>query len=330
MGIFIHQYFWRLFEQAPLVLIDIGASGGIPPHWRQARQFLHVIGFEPDMREYERLAKTSPKNMHYLNTALYSGKTRLTLHLAREQKVSSIFQPDRPFLDQFPQADSYDIVGTAELDADSLDNQLGEHGFTDADFMKIDTQGAELAILQGASSALERMLFGVEVEVEFRPIYKDQPLFGDVDACMRSQGFELFALRPVTWKRKEGVDVGGPRGQLVFADALYFKTPSAFSDLLTALPDAAARQAKLLHAFAICSLYEQLDYMAHLYEQWKGVFAANEQKIIEQRLRRERRTRIGPDFRGRWRLSRWLYHMAEAVDPCLNSWSISGKLGNME
>ena len=63
------------------------------------------------------------------------------------------------------------------------------------DFVKLDTQGTELYILEGMQHTLKRAIFGVEVEVEFIEMYKNQPLFNEVDIFMRKLGFHLFDLK---------------------------------------------------------------------------------------------------------------------------------------
>src|SRR5262249_34589828 len=154
-----------------------------------------------------------------------------------------------------PRVQRFDVVKRAAIPADRLDTLLPAKGVADTDFIKIDTQGAELAILEGASDTLDTRVFGVEVEVEFAPLYVGQPLFSDVDALLRSRGFQLFDLRHSYWKRTSGARYGGPKGQLVFGDALYFKTEEAFAEQLGRLPDDDARRVKLLHALSIALLY---------------------------------------------------------------------------
>ena len=47
MSIFF-KYFKNYYEESPIKLVDIGALGGIPKHWKRAKDYLQVIGFEPN------------------------------------------------------------------------------------------------------------------------------------------------------------------------------------------------------------------------------------------------------------------------------------------
>ncbi|MDX1440487.1 MAG: FkbM family methyltransferase, partial [Rubricoccaceae bacterium] len=58
------------------------------------------------------------------------------------------------------------------------------------DFLKLDTQGTELDILNGAREYLSSGRVSViKTEVSFVPIYKEQCLFADVDLFLREHGF---------------------------------------------------------------------------------------------------------------------------------------------
>src|SRR5581483_5148968 len=99
-------------------------------------------------------------------------------------------------------------------------------------------------------SFLRSSVVGLEIEVEFLPLYHDQPLFADVDAYVRSFGFELFELRPTQWNY--GATPSPSRGQLAFADALYLRSGE----------NLAARQRQSL--IAIANLYGRADFAAYI------------------------------------------------------------------
>jgi FkbM family methyltransferase len=219
--IFIDARFDAEYAQHPLSLVDVGARGGLKKNWSSARRHLRVLGFEPDRREYDRLvesARTADTPSEYFNVALHNQRGSVPLHVARDRGLSSIFEPDRAFLDTFPEASRFDMEDVQQVDVDTLDNQLRARKIDDIDFIKADTQGSELFVLQGAREALAGPGIGVEVEVEFTPIYKGQPLFAEVDTFMRGLGYLLFDLKPCYWKRAAGWKAGGSYGQIIWAD----------------------------------------------------------------------------------------------------------------
>ncbi len=62
-------------------------------------------------------------------------------------------------------------------------------------FLKMDTQGHDLAVLEGAGDELGGFV-GLQSELAFRQIYQDTPGFDVAIARYRAAGFELSALVP--------------------------------------------------------------------------------------------------------------------------------------
>ena len=286
MSVFIHPRFRDVFARDPLVLVDVGARGGLRPNWRPAEDHLRIIGFEPEAEEFARLdaqARASGGRTRVFHAALHEAPGTLRLYIARDRGLTSIFEPNRPFLDSFPEADRFDTVATTTMDVDTMDTVLARAQVHDADFIKVDTQGSELFILRGARQLLQSAIVGVEVEVEFSPIYRDQPLFADVDAFLRPLGFALFDLRPVFWKRQDGRGLGGPQGQMVWADALYLRTPDSLAAILEGYaPD--RRAAKLLKAIAASLLYGYVDYALELLSAGADALGADDRQAAREAL----------------------------------------------
>jgi FkbM family methyltransferase len=291
------------------------------------RPHLRVIGFEPDPHEFAQLKEAgSDPSMTILPTALHNTSATLPLYIARDRGLTSIFRPNRAFVDQFPEAARFDTTDVQQIAAQPLDRVLDEHGIATVDFIKVDTQGSELQILQGATRTLDTGVFGVEVEAEFNPVYRDQPLFADVDAFLRDRGFQLFDLRPCYWKRSAGVALGGPKGQIIWADALYFKSDETLRNGNGDTSDAA--RARAIKAIAISLLYGYADYALALARTFSATLAPDDVALIERRLRESQSIRTatvpGQAFLGKvfQRLARGLHRRDHA-------WSISApRLGN--
>ena len=63
---------------------------------------------------------------------------------------------------------------------DRLDTLASADGFQ-PDVLKIDTQGSELMVLEGATKTLLKSVVLAEIEVSFFQRYVDQPVFADIE-----------------------------------------------------------------------------------------------------------------------------------------------------
>ena len=330
MEIFIDPRFESAYRDRPITLVDAGARGGLKKNWTAARRHLRVLGFEPDPLEYKRLTQgpaPADEQRIYFDVALHNRTGPIALHVAKDRGLTSMFEPNRAFIDTFPDADRFDTVAVQEVPADSLDNLLSRRGIDDVDFVKADTQGSELFVLQGAERALRTQGVGVEVEVEFAPIYRGQPLFADVDGFMRGLGFLLFDLRPVYWKRAVGRDSGGPYGQIVWADALYLKSIPALREAVSTM-EQEARRSKVLRAVSVALLYGYFDYALEIAAGFDGILSGEDRTVIEHRVRGAGGRRRGA-YPGQRRLAgalRRLWHLSRVRN---DGWSVSDSgLGN--
>ncbi|MFA5094771.1 MAG: FkbM family methyltransferase [Candidatus Omnitrophota bacterium] len=332
MNVFIGREFDSYYEDLPLVLVDAGARGGLQKNWKRAGKHLNVIGFEPDAAEFARLSASQPRGFKYINTALYSRKARIRLFLTRNRGVSSVYRPDTVFLERFPEKERYDITDTVEVDAEPLDAVLASNGIYDADFLKLDTQGSELDILQGASGLVGDKLFGIEVEAETVPVYEGQPLLADVDAFIRSKGYFLFDIKPFYWKRSAGAFYGYAKGQIIFADLLYLRKPESLASVISGIPDKIVRKSKVMKTVSVCILYGYLDYAAEIFGSFDGMFDSEEKKVFGRAIRRSVAiAKVMPGFKGRGRLADAIHAVYRMVHPEAKGWVKQGRsLGNTE
>ena len=286
------------------------------PLWEPHRRHLRVIGFEPDDRAFEALRNQQDNLTRYFNIGLHRQSGQFDFYLTRKQKNSSCFSPNRALLDRFHNSKRFDLIEKTTISCNALNETLRGEGLTDIDFIKLDTQGSELAILEGATPMLTESVFGLEIEVAFAELYQEQPLFPDVDLFVRKFGFDLINLRTVSWKRTIGESVGNAKGQLMFADALYFRQPIQMIENLKNCDRQFARS-KLLRAISICQIYGFFDYGLELLDLVaSNLFETSEIAELQTYLRTQApRTGWLPDFPGRKRLAEFFARLSKRLTP---------------
>jgi hypothetical protein len=117
-------------------------------------------------------------------------------------------------------------------------------------------QGAERLVFDGAPQRLDECLV-VWTEVEFVPLYRDQPLFGDIDARLRRHGLQFLCFAGLAHRALASWPKAGARAPLrpqqLWSDAIYVPQPDR---LATLSADAAARLALAAHhmlgAYDLC------------------------------------------------------------------------------
>lgn len=180
----------RLLTDHRLHVVDIGARGGWPPRWVPWRQWVTLIGFEPDCDEWARLTRSSSAHEMYIQRALYREDAEVVFYHTRDPNCSSLYPPNHELVARLrPDYDRMDVIGSEPILATTLDRALEDSGRTSVEFIKLDTQGSELDILIGGRRTIGGDVLGIEVEVEFLPLYKDQPLFADVHRFLATNGF---------------------------------------------------------------------------------------------------------------------------------------------
>ena len=212
-----------------ITVLDVGVRGGPDPRWVPFAKEVQIVGIDADPDECTRLSRVpSPVSIRYLPYAVgRADGESATFYVCRNPGCSSLYPPHTAFLAHFPYGDQMQVLKTVPVTLTSLDTICATHGIQ-PDVIKLDTQGAELAIILGGRATLQVAII-VELEVEFNPQYLGQPLFGDVDAEMRRQGFILLGLKRSMWRRHYG---GGSSrgGTIMHGDALYVRDPMSATD----------------------------------------------------------------------------------------------------
>jgi FkbM family methyltransferase len=183
-----------------------------------------ATGFEPHAQAFLMLQEKTGPNERYLPYAVGDGRAH-TLNICRGSSMSSLLEPDPISLGIF--FDSLkargDVIEQRNVQTLKLDD-ISE--IDHLDFLKMDVQGSELAVLQGGTAKLSQAV-AIQTEISFITLYKNQPVFGEIDLEMRRQGFIPHCFAELKrWAISPSVIDNNPRkglNQLLEADIVYVR-----------------------------------------------------------------------------------------------------------
>jgi len=196
------------------VVFDVGAAKGT--YGRELRDFGYagtIVSFEPMAAAHERLLRTRGDDRLWQThqCALGSQTETATINIASNSDSSSLLPFAEHHLTAAPQVD---YIGTEVVDVRRLDDLAPEHLQPGSRaFLKIDTQGFERQVLEGAETTLHSCV-GLQLELSFAPLYDGGMLIDEAVAMAYAAGFQMVGLEP---------GFADPDGQVLQADGVFFR-----------------------------------------------------------------------------------------------------------
>ncbi len=233
------------FKERPLGFIDIGSAGGVHPLIAPVAALTHCTCFEPDAKACQELKEKYRQegpfsSISIVNTAIGSTTGDGTLYMTQSPVNTSLLKPNDALVSRYKVA-GFQLQKVVSIRSSSLDDIVFESGNGEiplGEVIKMDCQGAEFQIIEGAQRVLKEQCLAVWCEFEFFSMYRDQKLFSEVDLLLRKMGFQLYGLYPnyISAKKIDRKNYDSEE-RLAWADAFYVKDPleignvhSTFSD----------------------------------------------------------------------------------------------------
>jgi FkbM family methyltransferase len=226
----------RVLATEPFSLVDVGASNGIHQHWRHFGDSLQADAFEPLIKEVDRLNAIEPNP-----SVRYHARLVGCRHL--DPAPDDVFSTDPHYRTSSVRAmelqhrdfirDDVDQThdGTMTTELIELDEFFAAQP-ADVDFVKVDTDGTDFAVLLGGRKLLSQAgPVGLAVEAPLVGCtHRHGNVFRHIDEYLQDLGYSLFSIEPRFYTRaalpkpfRWSAPWDTHAGQVRWADTLYFR-----------------------------------------------------------------------------------------------------------
>lgn len=192
-------------------VIDVGANRGQFAVYA-ARKFpqARLICFEPLPGPRAQLARVTERDrpIRLLDCALGESARTAEFHVSVADDSSSLLPIGRRQAEVFPGTEE---LTTTTVQVRRMDEVIARDELAPPVLVKLDVQGTELSVLEGASELLP-FIDAVLVEASFVELYAGQALADEVWSSLRQSGFSCRGVWSATY---------GPGGECLQADFLF-------------------------------------------------------------------------------------------------------------
>lgn len=201
------------------LVLDVGANdGGYGRFLRQHGYRGKILSFEPLPEAHARLVEATrgDPNWHVMpRMAIGSAEGEVEINVAANSVSSSLLDMCSSHLAAAPDSKYVCKEKVALTRLDTVTDGWIES--TQRIFLKVDTQGYEKPVLDGALGILHKIV-GVQLEMSIVPLYEKQILFRDMLGILEEKDYELWGIFPGFTDRTSG--------RLLQADGIFFKAPN--------------------------------------------------------------------------------------------------------
>lgn len=175
------------------LVFDVGANvGQYADELRAIGYQGRIVSFEPLNAACRALAKRAANDAAWtaLNVAVGDKDGTVEMNVAGNSQSSSI-------LDMLPlhvqSAPESQYVGKETVKMVRLDSIFHSYDTRQPIYLKIDTQGFERRVIDGAEQSLDR-IDTIQLEMSLAPLYKDELLFPEMLNLLTRKGYALVSL----------------------------------------------------------------------------------------------------------------------------------------
>jgi FkbM family methyltransferase len=172
---------------------DVGANTGQYAKFIRSAGFNgKIFSFEPQSKAFGQLSKSAKSDSQWqiYNIGLGDSDGKTIINISKNSVSSSILDISQSLVETAPDTK---YISKEEIQINRLDTFIKGINFTDRFFLKIDAQGFESKILEGAAGCFNN-IYALQLELAYVPLYKEEKLFDEMREFIESSGFYLSSL----------------------------------------------------------------------------------------------------------------------------------------
>lgn len=163
-----------------------------------------IVSFEPLTKPHTTLllnSKSNPRWHIHEKCAIGSQNSQTIINISKNSVSSSIL----PMLDiHVESAKDSEYIDTERVDVKTFDSIFPTyHQNNNKSLLKIDTQGFESEVLDGAANSFKNITL-IQCELSLVPLYDKQILFKEMNKKIESFGFTMWSIRSGFTNRENG------------------------------------------------------------------------------------------------------------------------------
>jgi FkbM family methyltransferase len=180
------------------VLMDIGASGEPPAIWNDIAPESVYVGFDPDLREIHESRSSKFYRSIIVNEAVTAQKdtSEVTFYLTKSPFCSTTLPPNPPATSHWLEGDLFAVESVVSVRATTIDAVMGRLEIPRIDWIKVDSQGTDLRLINSMSSDVLSRVLAVDTEAGLIDVYQREDMFVDVHRDLTGNGFWLSGMTP--------------------------------------------------------------------------------------------------------------------------------------
>ena len=208
-------HFRNLLDNSQPVVFDVGAYiGDTIEQFKSSFPESYIHAFEPFDESFSVLKNRFQKtDKLFLNNIAVANRSssNANMYITQNKGSSSLLKPTKD-ANEFWEGNPLSTQKEVKVETTTIDSYCQKHNIETIDILKIDVQGSELKVLQGADRMLkDRRVKLIFTEISIAPNYKGQSEIDEIIKFLRENKYKIFNFFKMKHKQ----------GKLIECDVLF-------------------------------------------------------------------------------------------------------------